>query len=322
MSLELMKANLDLQARAEQVARQDPDALRKEALRAARDMDAVGLWLLVESFMVTRSPRGARVSAHTLHSYKQGLKTFLAWAGPAGMSLLRPKPNDGFSYIRFLEASQLAPESVKVRLAAGRALFAALRWAGATDAAPFTDVRAASDSMPKWEKRKPYPDEDIDTLLAAADTQTAVMIALGADCGLRNSEMTTLRRVDVHFDDRDPYIVVTGKRQKRQEVGLSRRAETALKRWMDATPSYGPFVLSIRTTRAVENAVRNLCDRAGVRYAGRQVHGLRHTAGTRTYTETSDIMAVRDLLRHRSIDSSEIYVNYARAGKKKVNRDW
>ena len=317
-----MKANLDLQARAEQVARQDPDALRKEALRAARDMDAAGLWSLTEAFMVTRGARGARVSNHTLLSYKQSLKTFLGWAGPAGMSLLRPKPNDGFSYVRFLEASQFAPHSVRVRLAGVRALFAALRWAGATDAAPFTDVRAPSDPVPAWEKRKPYPDEDINTLLAAADIQTAVMIALGADCGLRNSEMTTLRRIDVHFDDRDPYIVVTGKRQKRQEVGLSTRAEVTLKRWMDATPNYGPFVLSVRTIQAVEDAVRALCQRTGVRYAGRQVHGLRHTAGTRTYTETSDIMAVRDLLRHRSIDSSEIYVNYARAGKKKVNRDW
>lgn len=320
--LELMAYNLELQGRADRVGSQEPDVLRKDALRAARDVDVPGLWAITEAFLVLRGGRGARVSLRTLESYETGLRFLVEWASGAGMSFIRPKPNDGYRYVRHLEARGLAPSTVRVRLAAARAVFAALRWAGATDAAPFTDVRAASDPVPAWEKRKPYPDRDVQALLDHADEQERVMVLLGADCGLRVTEMTTLLRADVRAGGDRPYLTVTGKRQKRQQVPLSRRSEAALVEWIRMTPSYGPHVLTVRSGRAVEQRVLQLCERAGIPYQGREVHGLRHTAGTRMYRETKDVLAVRDHLRHASITTSETYVNYAREGEKALNRDW
>lgn len=322
MALELMVYNLDLQARAERLARQEPEALRKDALRWARDLDEEGLWSLTEAFMVMRGGRGGRVSPRTLAAYRIYLHDLVTWASEAGMSFLRPKPNDGFAYVRHLERSDLSPSTVRGRLSAGRAVFAALRWAGATDAAPFTDVRAAGDPVPNWEKRKPYKDAEVLKLLAAATEEDAVLVLLGTDCGLRATEMTTLLRKDVHLGDDAPYLVVIGKREKRQEVPLSKRAEAALDHWIRMTPSYGPHVLTVRHRKGVSDRLQRLCERAGVRYEGRHVHGLRHTAGTRVYKETSDVLAVRDHLRHASITTSETYVNYAREGDKAVNRDW
>lgn len=322
MTLEIMAARLDLAARAERLARQDADALRKDALRWARDVDAEGLWTLLESYLVMRGSRGAMVSAHTLASYRQGLRAFLDWAVPGGVSLLRPRPNEGFSYARHLEASGLAPGSVKVRLAAARSLYAALRWAGATDAAPLADVRAARDAVPAWEKRKPYTKSDLARLLTKADPQQRVILLLGAHCGLRVSEMLSLGRADVHLDGERPYLTVTGKRQKRQEVPVSKSAEQALRAWIEMTPRLGPRVLALETRKGVSDQLRHLCALAGVRYAGRHVHGLRHTAGTEVYRETRDILEVRDHLRHASMDTSAIYVNYARVQDKAVNREW
>ncbi|RJF74426.1 site-specific integrase [Deinococcus cavernae] len=322
MSLELMAANLDLQGRADRVAHQEPETLRAQAVRAARDRDETELWMITEAFMVLRGGRGARVSHGTLEQYRTGLKVFLEWSGGAGVSLLRPGANMGFRYARYLEGLGLAPSTVRVRLAAARALYAALRWTLATEYAPFTDVKAAHDPVPRWEKRKPYPPEDVARLLAVAGPQEAVIVVLGAHAGLRATEMTTVLRKDIHLDEREPYLVVTGKGQKRQEVALSRTATHVLRRWLDATPGYGPHLLSLRTKRSVENTLQKACAAAGVRYGGREVHGLRHHAGTEIYVQTSDILAVRDQLRHRTVDSSEIYVNYARAGKKKAVSDW
>lgn len=321
-SLELMVANLDLQGRADRIARLEPEALRRDVMRAARDVNGDDLWHFVEAHLVTRGGRGARLSAHTLHSYRTGLGQFLAWAGPAGVSLLRPGANVGFRYARHLESAGHSPSTVRVRLAAARALYATLRWAAATDAAPFSDVRTASDPVPRWEKRKPYPPEDVATLLLHAGMQEALIVLLGAHCGLRNAEMTTLLRKDVHLDAPHPYLIVTGKRQRRQQVPLSLTAGRAIRTWLAATPSLADFVLTYRTTRGIEKALKKLCDNAGIAYEGREVHGLRHSAGTRTYVESGDILAVRDHLRHRTVESSEIYVNYARAGKKAVNQDW
>jgi len=322
MSLEIMAAQLDLSARAERLARLDPDALRKDALRWARDMDEEGLWLLTESFLVTRGGRGARVSPHTLTSYRQGLRTFLVWAVPGGVSLLRPRPNDGYAYARHLEASGLMPGSVKVRLAAARALYGALRWSGASDAAPLTDVRAARDPVPAWEKRKPYSQKDMEKLLVQADPQQTVILLLGAHCGLRVSEMLGLTRADVHLDSERPYLMVTGKRQKRQEVPLSQSAEQALQQWLTMTPQFGTQVLTLKTRKGISDQLRKLCAASGVRYDGRHVHGLRHTAGTEIYRQTHDLLEVRDHLRHASMDTSAIYVNHVRTQDKAVNRDW
>ena len=322
MTLELLAAGLDLQARSDRLAALEPEALRREGLRAARDRDPVALWALVEAYLVTRGGRGARISHNTLISYQTGLNALLDWAGPAGVSLLRPGANMGFRYARALEARQLSPSSVRTRLAAGRALYAALRWSGATEAVPFADVKAAHDPVPRWEKRQPYSPEDLATLLLHAGAQEAVIVVLGAHAGLRATEMTTLLRKDLHLDAAEPYLIVTGKRQRRQAVALSKTAVNVLRSWLSASPEYAPYVLMIRTRRGVEKALLRTCTAAGVQYQGREVHGLRHTAGTRIYTESQDLLAVRDHLRHRTIDSSEIYVNYARKGKKKPVADW
>lgn len=321
-SLQLMAANLDLQGRADRLAHQEPQALRAQAVAAARDRDFAGLWAITEAFLVLRGGRGARVSAHTLTNYRTGVRTFLDWAGPAGVSLLRPGANMGFRYARHLESQKFSPSTVRVRLAGARALYAGLRWAEATDAAPFTDVRAAPDPVAPWDKRKPYPPEDVARLLLVAGLQEAVMVVLGSHAGLRPTEMTTVLRKDLHLDAPVPYLTVTGKRQKRQDVALSRTAVQAIRNWISASPNYGPHLLSVRTRKSVETALQRTCEVAGVRYKGSEVHGLRHHAGTEIYMQTNDILEVRDQLRHSSVKSSEIYVNYARSRKKKAVSDW
>lgn len=48
-----------------------------------------------------------------------------------------------------------------VKLAAAKAFYAALRWSGETDTAPFADVRAAVDKTPAWEKRAAYTQTEV-----------------------------------------------------------------------------------------------------------------------------------------------------------------
>lgn len=322
MGYDLMVYNLDLQSRAERVANLQPDELRRKAVRAASEKDAAELWSIMESYLVTRGARGSRVSRHTLESYRQGLQVLLAFCAASSMSLLRPRGNEPFAFVRQLEASGLAPASVQSRLAAARCVYAALRWAGATDAAPFTDVRAARDPVPKTEKRGPYNDADLSKLLAKADPQQRLWILLGAHTGLRVSEMLSLRRADLHLNGDEPYLIVDGKGGKRQSVPVSPTLCAALKAWVAMTPQVGERVLAVTTRRAIEISLSKLCLEAGVEYGRKHVHGLRHSAGTRVYVETKDLLEVRDHLRHRDITSSEIYVEYARKGKPKVNRNW
>lgn len=203
-------------------------------------------------------------------------------------------------------------------------MYAALRWCAATEASPFQDVRAARDPRAAWEKRSPYSDQDVEKLLAKADPQEKVAILLAADCGLRNSELIAILKTDLHLDDEHPHLMVRGKGRAgyRESTPISRRTEHAIRQWLPSLPHYEEKLLLWKTRKTVRDHILGLCERAGVRYKGREVHGLRHTAGTRTYIETGDILEARDLLRHRDITSTQVYVQYARRGKKAANRDW
>ena len=287
-SLEIVAAHLSLVGRADRIAQLDPDELRRRAVVTCRDADEAELWAITEAFLITRAPLRPRVS------------------------------------VRHLEDSKLMPSSVQVRLSGARTLYAALRWAGATDANPFADVKAARDPRASHEKRGPYTDAEVKTLLAAADPQEAVVVLLAADSGLRNTEMTDVRRSDLRLDEEYPHVQVRGKGRGgwSESAPLSGRGVAAIKHWLAIAPPDEEFLLTWRTRKSTRLRLLHLCERACVRYEGREVHGLRHTAGTRTYQETGDIMEAKDLLRHRDITSTQVYVQCAQRGKRAANRDW
>lgn len=321
--MELVLAPVSLAARAERIGRLEPEELRKRAVTACRDQDVATLWEIAEAYLVNRGRKGASVSPRTLETYRDSVDRFCAWAVPAGVQLLRPRSSEGFAFVRHLESLGFSASTVQVRLSGARTLYAALRWAGATDASPFEDVRAARDPRPAWEKRAPYSDADVEKLLKHADPQERVAVLLAADCGLRNSELTAMQWADLRLDDEHPHLMVRGKGRAgyREAAPLSGRAERALRVWGEGQAKEG-YILTWRTRKTVRDHILKLCELAGVRYEGREVHGLRHTAGTRTYLETGDILEARDLLRHRDITSTQVYVQYAKKGRKAANRDW
>ena len=88
-----------------------------------------------------------------------------------------------------------------------RTLHGALRWAGATVANLFADVKAARDPRASHEKRTPDTNAEFNTLLSAATPQEKAKLPL-TDSGLRNLEMTDVRRANLHIDEERPHVQV------------------------------------------------------------------------------------------------------------------
>jgi len=331
-----------LVAQATDLAQLPEEELQAKARIAAAGQDLEALWALTEAYLLLKGKRGRRVSQHTLRNYRRGLVQFLVWAGEKEVKLLTPRPNMGESYVRWLEQGyvpdnsrsrvrqegRLQRSTVQTHLSSVRNLYAALRWAGATESTPFADVRPSPDGIPKHLKRKAYSDEAVELLISQAeadkDLEALVIVLLAAHSGLRNFEIGTLRRSDLHLDvptEEVPYAVVTGKGDRREEVELSRRTEDALRRYLAYLP-YGELLLPHTTSAHLSRKLRALAARAGVEYKDRQLHGLRHSAGTRTYMQAGDLGAVQQKLRHKDPSSSAIYIDYAAARKRGFNRDW
>ena len=290
------------------------DELRRFAAQAARDRDIEALWALLEAHLTLHGSSGSRVSIHTLTTYKRGLKDLLnAWQGE---NLLRPTKNAGVLYVRELEG-RLKPASVGVKLASAKAFYAALRWSGATDTAPFADVKAAVDKTPAWEKREAYSPAEVHWLIRVSETYTLYIVLLGAHAGLRVSEMTNLKWQDIDLSE-GTLRVVSGKGGKTATVNLSNTLIEELERVpLDKRTGY---LLPARSRIAVYKRLESACRAARIKFKG--VHALRHASGTRLLEDTGDITLTADHLRHASLDTARGYAKRSNKELKKAVGEW
>ena len=324
-------------ARAEQLHLWGEAALRRYAVEAAGQRDVERLWRLTEAHLTLHGASGVATSRHTLRAYERGVAELVAlWAGE---SLLRPARDAGPLYVQRLRAGDrepvlsqaeegrrgrrpkrgpLAPATVELRLAAARALYDALRWAGATEADPFRDVRTGRDTNREEDVAglKVYTEVELIELLGRADEpEDRVLVLLGAHAGLRVSEMLALRWDEVDVGARE-LLVRAGKGNKTALVQLTPRLAFELEHWRRVRLAAGDgegHVLRLRSQYGLYRRLKALCGRTEVRFKG--VHALRHAAGTRLYRQTGDLGQVQDHLRHATLDMAR---RYARSDRRKL----
>ena len=309
--------------RTRDLAIMSEDELRRFASEAARDRDGAALWALTEAHLTLHGSSGSRVSAHTLSAYRHAIAELLKdWSGE---NLLRPSRNAGVLWVRELEGrtpvkgknATMTSAPARVYLSAAKALYAALRWSGATDAAPFADVKVAVDKTSAWEKRDAYTQTEVLWLERVSEGATLLIILLGAHAGLRVSEMTALQWDDVNLSD-GVMRVVAGKGGKTARVYLTKTLAEAL----EAVPleQRTGYVLPCRSRQAVYQRLEAACRQARIKFKG--VHALRHASGTRLREDTGDLALVADHLRHSSLDTARGYAKANNLQLKKALGEW
>ena len=310
----------------------EPDELRRRATDAAHARDPAALWALTEAWLIQEGKAGGRTRAHTLRAYRRGvLDLVAAWPGE---NLLHPSRRAATRWVRALEDAGKKPATVQLKLAAARALYAALRWAGATDAAPFAGVRAAPEKTAPWDRRTPYPPADVERLLAAATGEDRALVLLGAHAGLRVSEALALRRADVRLADGE-LDVRDGKGGKARTVPVSASLAAALREGAaagddaqdgrkegrgGAGADTQERVLRVRDDRHARLRLRRLAAATDVPYRG--YHALRHYCGTRLMRDTGDLDTVARVLGHSSIETARVYAKWSDQGAKTAIGRW
>ncbi len=307
--------------RARAWATMPDDERKRRAVEACQARDAEALWALADAHLTLHGKTGARVSPHTRDNYKRGIVTLLgAWAQE---NLLRPGRNAGALWLREMENEGLMPSTIKVRLAAARALYAALRWAGATDADPLRDAKTAKDPTPAWEKRYPYDEDEIRKLILFSAGDDQALILLGAHGGLRVSEMLALRWDDIDLG-RHQLVVRAGKGGKRRTVAMSRSLTEVLAVVRDtgerAIGNGAGYVLPYRAAISARRRLALVCAQAGVKPRG--IHSLRHAAGTRVVQETGSLEEAAHHLGHASIETTRVYAKWSNKKLKATVGEW
>lgn len=177
-------------------------------------------------------------------------------------------------------------------------------------------------AAPKF--HRPLPDvlstDEIDRIIAAVDTSTvkgrrdSAMLEVLYSCGLRVSELTSLRMQDLFFGE--GYVRVTGKGDKQRLVPISAAARDKIQIYLeDRQPARsGEEVVFLnnrggKLTRVmVFTLLRGAARRAGI---GKRIspHTFRHSFATHLLEGGASIRQVQEMLGHESILTTEIYTH-------------
>lgn len=190
----------------------------------------------------------------------------------------------------------------------------------------FTDEIANSPveyvEFPKFGRKLPdvLSTQEIDRILAAVDGRTVkglrdrAMLEVLYSCGLRVSELISLRRSDLFFGE--GYIRVVGKGDKQRLVPVSDMARERISAYLDRRDETrrdtDTLFLNNRGGRLsrvmVFTIIRQAVMRAGI---DKRVgpHTFRHSFATHLLEGGASIRQVQEMLGHENIATTEIYTH-------------
>jgi len=163
--------------------------------------------------------------------------------------------------------------------------------------------------------------EEVGSILDAVDLTTEnglrdrAILEVLYGCGLRVSELTSLRISQVYFDEQ--FVRVIGKGDKQRIVPLGEMAAEAVQAYLAVRPAPATGCSDIlflgRSGRplsrvSVFNIVKNAALAAGIR---KEVspHTFRHSFATHLVEGGADLRTVQEMLGHASILTTEIYTH-------------
>jgi integrase/DNA-directed RNA polymerase subunit RPC12/RpoP len=209
-------------------------------------------------------------------------------------------------------ASLLEPESVK-ELIAKQELWSPKTKELAVEAySCFLRMFGGSWSPPRFMKVEKLPfiptKEEIDQLIAACNKKVATFLQLLMETGVRCGEAWRLKWIDFDFDQ-GIVRVTPEKGGKPRIIKISQKLVAMLK----GLPSYAscdkPFPGSLRhfARTYARNRAKAAFKLGNPRIKRISFHTFRHWKATMEYHRTKDILYVKELMGHRSIQSTLIY---------------
>lgn len=166
--------------------------------------------------------------------------------------------------------------------------------------------------------------EEIDLMLSHIDRSTAegernlAMLETMYSCGLRVSELISLKISDLHFNDE--FISVIGKGDKQRLIPIGARALKLIRNYIEQHRVHinikknhvDSLFLSKRGTsisrQMVFYIIKDLAVLAGIKKE-LSPHTFRHSFATHLVEGGADLRVVQEMLGHQSIITTEIYTH-------------
>ena len=175
--------------------------------------------------------------------------------------------------------------------------------------------------------------EEIDLLINSIDLsepqgeRNRTIIETLYSCGLRVSELTTLKLSDLFFEE--GFIQVIGKGNKQRFVPINSQTQKYIQSYIAAIRVHinvkKGFEDTLFLNRRGKNLsrvmiftiVKNLAEKAGIKKKI-SPHTFRHSFATHLLERGADLRAIQQMLGHESITTTEIYMHLDKSFLKEV----
>ena len=199
---------------------------------------------------------------------------------------------------------------------------------------------AAIPTMAHWRLAslpQHLPAKDVERLIASGDRASAMgrrdqaILLLLARLGLRASDIVHLRLSDIDWEDAS--IQVCGKGRRQARLPLSQAVGQAIVASLkNGRPQIDADTLFIRcrapfdafsSSGAISDIVDRAFRRAGVARPSRgAAHLLRHSLATSMLRKGTSLQDIAVVLRHRSIDTTQIYAQVNMPSLRQIAQPW
>ena len=272
-----------------------------------------------------------RFSDHTVAAYRNDLLRLRGYLGEVYDSdeMVLCTPDQLRSWVMEMVESGYHPRTVNRRMVAIRSFFKWCIREGLIEASP-----AAGLGSLKGGRRLPeFVEEDamaelLDKISVEDDVRglrDRLIMEILYQTGIRVSELTTLQRGQV--DDQADQLKVTGKRNKQRIIPLGKQIRGHLRKYLAVRDDqYGtapdvPLFFTNRGKPIYPRFVYTLVNHhltTVTTCTRRSPHVIRHTFATAMLNNGADINAVKELLGHSSLASTQIYTHNTIEKLKKV----
>ena len=176
-------------------------------------------------------------------------------------------------------------------------------------------------------------EHEIDILIAAIDLshpqgeRNKAMLETLYACGLRVSELTSLKLSDLYFEE--GFIQVTGKGNKQRFVPISTTTKkciqtyvTYIRNHQKIDPNHTDTLFLNRRGKGLTRAmiftiIKRTAEKAGIKKTI-SPHTFRHSFATHLLQNGADLRSIQQMLGHESITTTEIYTHVDRSHLTKV----
>jgi site-specific recombinase XerD len=296
---------------------------------------------LLEGFFTQRLMQQRQASRHTVASYRDSFRLLLQFAqqhlhkAPATLALEDIDAPLVTAFLNELEQVRgVTARTRNLRLTAVHSFFHYAAFEAPANAAQIQRVLA----IPAKRFTRPLVPflsrPEVDALLAAPDQgswsgrRDHALILLAVQTGLRLSELTSLRREDLHFGA-GAHVRVIGKGRKERCTPLSKSTRAVLTAWVrePLRAEDQPLFPNARGGRLSAHGVHYLLDKHVAVAAGQcsslknkrvSPHVLRHTTAMDLLQAGVDCSVIALWLGHESIETTQIYLDADLALKEQV----